>query len=84
METIHVIHAVYDGNAIQFLEQVPVKGKYEVTITFDRPINDDQEALKQKILKLESKWDADKVKTMEEIVETRKKATMNRKVYDFS
>ena len=74
----------FDGNTIRFLEQVPVKGKYEVTITFNRPINDDKEARKQKILKHAGTWDADMVKTMEEIVEERKNVTMNRKEYDFS
>jgi len=84
MKTIHKIHAIYDGNTIQFLEPVPVKGKYEVTISFNRPIVDDKEERKQKILKLVSTWDANKVKTMEEIVEARKKDAMIRKVYDFS
>ena len=81
METIH---AIYDGSAIRFLGQVPVKGKYEVTITFNKPIIDDKEARKQKILKHAGTWDAEMCKTMEGIVEERKNVAMNRKEYDFS
>ena len=37
------VNAIYDGNAIRFTEPVPVKGQYEVTIIFNKPISDDRE-----------------------------------------
>ena len=38
------VNAIYDGNAIRFTEPVPVKGQYEVTIIFNKPISDNKES----------------------------------------
>ena len=68
METVH---AIVDGNTIQFLEPVPVKGKYDVTVIFNHPVD---ENIEDKIKRMESCFgifDDEDVKLMEEIVEER-------------
>jgi len=67
METIE---AIYDGNAIVFTKPVPVKGKYEVEITFTKPL-DEKEEKRQKILKFFGAGDEDDVILMQEMIKER-------------
>jgi predicted DNA-binding antitoxin AbrB/MazE fold protein len=42
---MYAIKAIYDGSHFKPQEPVPVEGKYEVVITFTKPINTSQEEL---------------------------------------
>jgi hypothetical protein len=72
--TMYAIKAIYDGNSFQPEEPVPVKGKYEVVITFTRPINISQEG----ILEYFNTWDDEDVKTIEKIIEERADFSLDR------
>jgi predicted DNA-binding antitoxin AbrB/MazE fold protein len=71
---MYAIKAIYDGNHFKPAEPVPVKGKYEVVITFTKPLNTSQE----EILKYFNTWDDDDIKNMEEIVAERANFSLNR------
>ena len=77
------INAIYDGNAIKFLEPVPVQGKYEVVVTFTKSLEDKEEKI-QKMLDCFGIWDNEDVKVMEEIIKERANFSMNRGEHDFS
>jgi hypothetical protein len=64
---MNTIKAIYDGNHFKLEEPIPVEGKYEVIITFTKPINSSQE----KILKYFNTWDDEDVKSINEIIEER-------------
>jgi predicted DNA-binding antitoxin AbrB/MazE fold protein len=64
---MYAIKAIYDGNYFKPQEPVPVEGKYEVVITFTKPINTSQED----ILKYFNTWDDEDVKIIDEIIEER-------------
>jgi len=59
------------------LEPIPVEGKYEVVITFTKPI-DTKDTRCQRILKHFGTWDDEDVKTISEIVEERINFSKNR------
>jgi predicted DNA-binding antitoxin AbrB/MazE fold protein len=67
---MQAINAVFDGNSFKPLEPVPVEGKYEVVITFTRPI-DTKDTKRQRILKHFGTWDDEDIKTIHQIVEER-------------
>jgi len=67
---MQAINAVFDGNFFKPLEPIPVEGKYEVVITFTKPI-DTKDTRRQRILKHFGTWDDEDVKTISEIVEER-------------
>jgi len=67
---MQAINAVFEGNSFKPLEPIPVEGKYEVVITFTKPI-DTKEARRQRIMEHFGTWDDEDVKTIEEIVEER-------------
>jgi predicted DNA-binding antitoxin AbrB/MazE fold protein len=71
---MHAIKAIYDGNYFKPQEPVPVEGKYEVVITFTKPLNTSQED----ILKYFNTWDEEDVKIIDEIIEERKNFSLNR------
>jgi predicted DNA-binding antitoxin AbrB/MazE fold protein len=71
---MYAIKAVYDGNSFKPEEPIPVEGKYEVVITFTKPIN----TTKEKILKYFGTWDNEDVKVIDEIVEERANFSLNR------
>jgi predicted DNA-binding antitoxin AbrB/MazE fold protein len=71
---MYAINAIYDGSYFKLQEPVPVEGKYEVVITFTKPINTSQE----EILKYFGTWDDDDVKTMDKIIEERANFSLNR------
>jgi hypothetical protein len=53
---MRAINAVFDGNYFKPLEPIPVEGKYEVVITFTKPIGT-KETKRQRILKHFGTWD---------------------------
>jgi len=76
---MQAINAVFDGNYFKPLEPIPVEGKYEVVITFTKPI-DTKNSRRQRILKHFGTWDDEDVKTINEIVEERINFSKNRDV----
>jgi predicted DNA-binding antitoxin AbrB/MazE fold protein len=74
---MQAINAVFDGNYFKPLEPIPVEGKYEVVITFTKPI-DTKETKRQRILKHFGTWDDDDIKTINEIIEERANFSINR------
>ena len=67
---MQAINAIFDGNLFKPLEPIPVAGKYEVVITFTKPI-DAKEVRRKRIMEHFGTWDDEDVKTIEEIVEER-------------
>ena len=67
---MQTIHAIFDGNYFNLTEPIPVKGKYEVLITFTKPIAA-KDTKRQRILKHFGTWDDEDVKIINEIVEER-------------
>jgi len=74
---MQAINAIFDGNYFKPLEPIPVEGKYEVVITFTKPL-DKQDTKRQRILKHFGTWDNDDVKMINEIVEDRINFSKNR------
>jgi predicted DNA-binding antitoxin AbrB/MazE fold protein len=77
---MYAVKAVYDGNIFKLDEPVPVKGKYEVIITFTKPIEKTQE----KILQYFGSWDEEDVNCMAEIIKERENFSLNRTENDIS
>ncbi|MDR3130273.1 MAG: hypothetical protein LBU18_01870 [Treponema sp.] len=71
---MYAVKAVYDGNNFRLDEPIPIKGKYEVVITFTNPIEKDQ----AKILQYFNTWDDEDVNCMEEIIKERENFSLNR------
>jgi hypothetical protein len=67
---VQTINAIFDGNYFKLIEPIPVEGKYEVLITFTKPI-DTKSTKRQRMLKHFGAWDKKDVKTINEIVEER-------------
>ena len=67
---MQAITAVFDGNHFKPMEPIPVKGKYEVIITFTKPI-ETKDTKRQRILKHFGAWNDEDVKTITEIVAER-------------
>jgi len=67
---MQAINAIYDGNFFKPTEPIPVEGKYEVVITFTKPI-DTKDSRRQKILKHFGTWNDEDVKNINEIIEER-------------
>jgi predicted DNA-binding antitoxin AbrB/MazE fold protein len=74
---MQAINAIFDGNYFKPTEPIPVKGKYEVVITFTKSI-DTKDKKKERLLKHFGTWDDDDIKTINEIVEERTNFSMNR------
>jgi len=74
---MQAINAIFDGNVFKPVEPIPVDGKYEVVITFIKPINA-KDSRRQRILKHFNTWDEDDIKTINEIVEERADFSKNR------
>jgi predicted DNA-binding antitoxin AbrB/MazE fold protein len=77
---MYAVKAVYDGNIFKLDEPVPVKGKYEVIITFTNPVEKTQE----KILQYFNTWDEEDVNCMAEIIKERENFSLNRTENDIS
>ncbi|MDR0403787.1 MAG: DUF104 domain-containing protein [Treponema sp.] len=67
---MYAIKAIYDGNSFNPEEPIPVKGKYEVVITFTNPIIT-KSTKRKRMLRYFGSWDEEDVKTINEIVEER-------------
>jgi len=74
---MQAINAIFDGNNFRPIDPIPVKGKYEVIITFIKSI-DTKEKKRQRILKHFGTWDNEDIKAIEEIVQERAKFSLNR------
>jgi hypothetical protein len=74
---MQAINAIFDGNYFKPTEPIPVKGKYEVVITFTKSI-DSKDKKRQRILNHFGTWNDDDIKTINEIVEERINFSMNR------
>jgi hypothetical protein len=59
------------------MEPIPVEGKYEVLITFTRPI-DTKSTKRKRLLKYFGSWDEDDIQTINEIVKERANFSMGR------
>ena len=71
---MYAVKAIYDGHNFKFDETVPIQEKYEVIITFTKPVEGDQE----KILQYFGTWDDEDVNCMAEIIKERKKFSLGR------
>ena len=71
------INAIFDGNYFKPIEPIPVEGKYEVIITFTKPI-DANETKRQRILKHFGTWNNDDVEIIDKIVQERENFSKNR------
>jgi predicted DNA-binding antitoxin AbrB/MazE fold protein len=74
---MQTINAIFDGNIFKPMEPIPVKGKYEVLITFTKPIHT-KSTKRQRILKHFGTWDDEDIKTINQIVEERINFSMGR------
>jgi hypothetical protein len=74
---MQAINAIFDGNYFKPIEPIPVEGKYEVVITFTRPI-DVKDSRRERILKYFGTWNNDDIETINEIVLERKNFSINR------
>jgi len=80
---MEAINAIYDGNYFKPTEPIPVEGKYEVVITFTKPI-DEKDTKRQRILKHFGTWDDEDTETINEIVRERPSFSADRGKYDLS
>jgi hypothetical protein len=74
---MQAINAIFDGNYFKPIEPIPVEGKYEVVITFTKPI-DAGETQRQRILKHFGTWNDEDIKDIDDIVKERANFSMNR------
>ena len=74
---MQAINAIFDGNDFKPIEPIPVKGKYEVVITFTKPIHS-KESKQQKILKHFGTWDDKDIKNIQNIIDERANFSINR------
>jgi hypothetical protein len=74
---MQTISAIFDGSYFKPMEPIPVEGKYEVLITFTKPI-DTKNTKQQRLLKYFGSWNDEDVKTINEIVEERANFSMGR------
>jgi hypothetical protein len=71
---MYATKAIYDGNYFKFEEPVPIKGKYEVVITFTKELEKTQE----NILKYFNSWNKDDVDCITEIMNEREQFSLGR------
>jgi len=72
---MYAVNAVYDGTKILMEEPISVKGRYEVIITFTKPLaNDDQDD----ILKYFGMWSNDDLNSVLSVVNEREKFSLGR------
>jgi hypothetical protein len=66
--------AIYDGNIFKLDEPVPVKGEYEVIITFTKPLEKSQ----REILQYFDIWDNEDANCMTEVIKERENFSLSR------
>jgi len=74
---MQAINAIFDGNNFRPIEPIPVKEKYEVVITFTKPINE-KDTKRQRILKHFGTWNDEDVNTINQIIEERANFSINK------
>ena len=74
---MQAINAIFDGNRFRAVEPIPVKEKYEVVITFTKPINT-IDVKRQRILKHFGTWNDEDLNTINQIIEERANFSVNR------
>ena len=74
---MEAINAIFDGNSFKPIEPIPVNGRYEVVITFTKPINL-KDTKRQRILRHFGTWDNNDIETINKIVEERMNFSVNR------
>jgi predicted DNA-binding antitoxin AbrB/MazE fold protein len=72
--SMYTIGAIYEGNHFKLKEPVPVKERYEVVITFTRPLKQTQED----ILQFFNIWDTEDVHCISEIIKERDNFSLGR------
>ena len=70
---MYAVRAIYEENQFKLEEPVPVKGKYEVVITFTRPLKQTQE-----LLQFFNIWNEEDVQCMTEIIKERDNFSLGR------
>jgi hypothetical protein len=48
---MYAIKAIYDGKNFKAMQPIPVKGNYEVVITFIEPVEEDSEQINEPVKK---------------------------------
>ncbi|MDR2583931.1 MAG: hypothetical protein LBC75_10670 [Fibromonadaceae bacterium] len=72
---MYAVNAVYDGTRILTDEPISVKGRYEVIVTFTKPLtNDDQDD----ILNYFGMWNNDDLNSALSVVNEREKFSLGR------
>jgi hypothetical protein len=74
---MQAINVIFDGNYFKPIEPIPVKGKYEVVITFTKSL-DTKDKKRQRLLKHFGTWNNDDIKMIDEIIEERTSFSINR------
>jgi len=74
---MQAINAIFDGNRFMPVEPIPVKEKYEVVITFTKPINT-IDTKRQRILKHFGAWNDEDINTINQIIDERANFSINR------
>jgi len=74
---MQAINAIFDGNRFRPIEPIPVNEKYEVVITFTKPINNIDKK-RQRILKHFGTWNDEDINTINQIIEERVNFSANR------
>ena len=80
---MEAINAIFDGSGFVPMGPIPVKGRYEVVITFTKPA-DAEYSKRQRMLEHFGAWDDDDVEAMCQIVEERANFSAGRPMHDFS
>jgi hypothetical protein len=74
---MQAINAIFDGNHFKPIEPIPVKGKYEVIITFTKPI-DSKHLRRDRILEHFGTWNDEDIETINEVIQERVNFSLNR------
>jgi len=74
---MQAINAIFDGNMFRPVEPIPVKEKYEVVITFTKPINNIDKK-HHRILKHFGTWNDEDINTINQVIEERANFSINR------
>jgi hypothetical protein len=72
---MYAVNAVYDGTKILTEEPISVKGRYEVIITFTKPLADEKQ---DDILKYFGMWDNDDLNSALSVVNERETFSIGR------
>jgi hypothetical protein len=74
---MQAINAIFDGSYFKPIDPIPVKGKYEVVITFTKSL-DTKDTKRQRILKHFGTWNNEDIQTIHEIIDERANFSMDR------